>query len=179
MKRIFLVLIYGLLILSCTKESDDLLTKGTWILNTGVTSTMKESVVFKLDRTYFVESRVSIPRFNDYISVSISGDWMRQDNKIIFLNSMVHFPNDTSSLNILQTTSGVPLGAFYGYLVTGIYQNDSSLIDDSGSIQFDNLNGSGIFLGEDSNQRCWTIVKLTADSLIVDSKGKLLNYYSE
>jgi len=179
MKRNFLVLIYGLLIISCTKESDDLLTKGIWILDTGLTSTMKESVVFKSDKTYFVESRVSIPRYNDCISGSISGDWARQDNKIIFLNSMVNLPDDTTTINVIPTTSGTPLGAFYGYIIAGIYQNDSTLIDDSGSIHFDNLNGSGIFLGEDSNQRSWTIVKLTADLLIVDSEGKLLYYYPE
>ena len=180
MIRNLLILVCSLSIVSCQKnESVDLLTNGTWILVNGLTSTMKESVKFKTDKTYIIESRVTITRFNDYISGTISGDWSRQDDDILFINSIVNLPDDTSSINIIPTSTGTAIGAFYGYIVSGIYQNDSSLIDDSGSIHFNKINETDIFIDENSNQRKWIIIKLTGDSLIVDSEGKVLKYHNE
>ena len=178
-KRFFILAFY-ILIISCSKrDSEDLLTKGVWILDNGLFSTIKETVEFYSDNTYFIESKVSITRFNDYISGTLTGDWTRQDNNIIFLNSIVNLPVDTNSISVIPTTSGTPIGSFLGYIVNGIYQNDSSLIDNSGSIHFNDLYNSDIFVDENSNQRFWTIIKLTSDSLIVDSDEEILRYYNE
>lgn len=176
----FFLLAFYILIISCSKRnSEDLLTKGIWVLDNGLFSTTEETVKFNSDNTYFIESKVSITRFNDYISGTLTGDWTRQDKNIIFLNSIVNLPVDTNSISVIPTTSGTPIGAFFGYIVSGIYQNDSSLIDNSGSIHFNDLNDSYIFVDENSNQRLWTIFKLTSDSLIVDSDGEILRYYNE
>ena len=178
-KRFFILAFY-LLIISCNKrDSEDLLTKGIWILDNGLFSTTNETVKFNSDNTYFIESKVNIIRYNDYISGTLTGDWTRQDNNIIFLNSIVNLPVDTNSISVVPTTTGTTIGAFYGYIVTGIYQNDSSLIDNSGSIHFSDLNNSDIFIGENSDPRLWTIIKLTSDSLIVDSDGEILRYCNE
>ena len=180
MKNIPVKIFYIVLLMSCDKtETVDLLTGGTWILDNGSITAMKESLAFNIDQTYILESRVSIPGQGDYISGIITGDWSRQDDEIIFVNSLVYLPDDTVSILVIPNTSEAPLGAFYGYVVNGIFQNDSSLIDGSGSIRFNDINNSDIFSGLDTNPRRWTILKLTKDSLIVVSDRNVLKYYNE
>lgn len=167
------------LVISCENESEDLLTKDKWVLDNGLIS-MKETVKFNTDKTYIIESGVKSTRFtNYYITGTLTGDWSRQEDQILFINSLVNLPDDTSSISILPTTTGSPMGAFYGYIAACIYQSDSSLINNSGTIHFDDLNDIGIFTGENSKQRIWIIKKLTRDSLIIDSDGKALKYFAE
>ena len=55
-KKIFILAFY-ILIISCNKiDSEDLLTKGIWILDNGLFSTTKETVKFYSDNTYLIES---------------------------------------------------------------------------------------------------------------------------
>lgn len=169
---------FFILIISCHKnETGDLLTEGTWMLDNGLFSTMRESVTFHPDEIFVMESRVTIPRYDSYVSATISGNWLMQDDEILLKNSVVDLPDDTNSLNIIQSATGKPIGAFYGYIVTQIYQYDSTLIDNTGSVRFNDLNETHIFPGEDPGQTTWIIIRLTRDSLIVDSGGDILRYY--
>jgi hypothetical protein len=180
MKKAILFLISVLMIISCEKnETEDLLVKGTWILDNGLTAVVKESVKFNPDKTYIIESGLRTPRTGYFISGTISGEWSRQDDKIIFHTSFLILPDDTSSINIIPATPGVPVGAFYGHIYSGIYQRDSSLVDSLGFIRFDEINNAGIFKGDSLDERIWLIHKLTTDSLIVENNGEMLGYLKE
>lgn len=169
-----LVLVCSFMIFSCNKnEPIDYLTNGTWVLDNGATSEVNESVRFKADNTYIFESVLTVPLFYKQIQGTISGEWSSDKSKITFLSSFVNLPNDDSALDFLSTNTGISIGALYGYL-----QNDTVLIGDLDSIHFDNIRHSEIFPGADSDQWIWTIIKLTKDSLIVDSKGQILKYYN-
>jgi hypothetical protein len=167
-----------ILITSCeNKESEDFLTNGTWMLDTGANSNSKESVTFNSDGTYIIESRLTMPRRIASITGKISGDWTRQIDLVTFLSSIIDLPDNPDSLTVIPTVNGSPAGAFFGYLVDGIYQKDSSLIDPSGTIRFDKINESEIFLNVSTQKRFWLIKSITSDSLKIECNGKLINYY--
>lgn len=181
MIRFLLVSACCIFITSCGQnESDDLVIRGTWKLSSSIFSSLEESVTFNDDNSYLIESKLNQIRFGSTIMGTISGDWTKSGNTIIFLNSMLGISNDTSSINLgTNPGTGFPIGSFYSYFISGIYQNDSTLIDGSGSIRLEDIINSDIFSEESLDERIWTIIKLTPDSLIVDSEGVILRYYHE
>jgi hypothetical protein len=90
------------------------------------------------------------------MSGTLSGDWLRQDNKIVFLNALVNLDEISANMNNMPTEQGKPLSSFYGYLFTG----------NAGDISWD----------ENSNTSIWNIIRLTKDSLIVNFDGKILQW---
>jgi|GEM_PF-5055868 len=177
-KKVILCILTVLLSVSCEKnEPNDLLTGRTWMLDNGLINVFSENLIFCPDKTYLVESHTRLLRSDDYVTATLSGEWTKEDDQIIFLTSMVDLPDDTAAVNVQPLAPGLPAGAFYGYIYQGIYQNDSSLIDSTGSLRFNVIIDRGIFEMESPAQRIWLIQKLTGDSLIVDAEGKTLRYY--
>jgi len=177
----FLPLIFGLLILSCDKyEQEQMLTNGTWILDNGIITTWTESARFNRDQTYIIQNRITVRGADEYfVTGTLSGEWSWQDDNILFVNSEVNLPDDASAITILPVETGVSQGAFYGYVVSHVYQNDSSLVDSAGIIHFNDINEATIFPAGSPDPTTWTIITLTADTLEVDSKGEILRYYKE
>jgi hypothetical protein len=167
----------AILLISCEKStSDPSLTGGIWTLDRGIISDFSETVEFNKDNTYMIESVITAPRYINMMKGTITGSWERKKDSIFFLNSVVDIPHDTARVNILPGTTGQPIGAFYGYIVTGIFQSDSSLIN-SGTVRFGELNDRGIFMNPNSGKRKWIIKKNTTDSLIVISGFQTIRYY--
>jgi hypothetical protein len=166
-KKVF-ILVFSILITSCEKEAENLLTFSKWTLDNGKTS-IKETVKFNDDNTYIIESILTVPSGN-HISGKISGNWKQQDNNIFFYNSQVYLPDDTS-VDDFTVIDGKPAGSFFGYI-----SNDSSElvgINDSRPTIPD-IPTDGI-----SDQTVWSIKKLTKNLLIVDYKGNILRYYQK
>ncbi len=179
--RIVLVLSLVLPGISCEKNTSvDLLTNGTWKLDNGIFSTTRETVKFNTDGSYLIESEMSQLRQLAVMTGRISGDYYRQAELINFTSTTVELPdfNEPGTGIQYETTNGQAIGNFYGYIVNGIWQNDSSLIDSIGSIRYSDLLESGIFQPGNNDIRTWTIISLTNDSLIVKS-GEVITKYGK
>ena len=182
MRKRFLLFTLSILIISCEKnDSDDFLTNGTWILDSGIRSTTNETLKFNTNGTYLIESELSLSRVVTTVTGRISGNYNRQGNLINFTSTIVELPDDSDTGTGIQfeTENGQPIGNFYGYIVNGIWQNDSSIIDSTGSIRYSDLINSDIFNSENTKIRSWTILGLTNDSLKIESNNVVSKYYKK
>jgi len=93
-------------------------------------------------------------------NLDISGNISFLDNEVISLGNGVASIDggsftSNSVRNITRTEPGMPLGAFYGYKVLGIYQTDAEAIADgrtnavAGDIRFEDTNNDGILDDDD------------------------------
>lgn len=181
-KRFLFLSVSILISISCEKkDSDDFLTNGRWILDNGFLSTAKETLKFNSNGTYLIVSEVSLPRQVHTVTGNISGSYNRQDNQINFTSTILDIPDDSSTVTGIQfeNLDGQPIGNFFGYILNGIWQNDSSLIDSIGSIRYSELIDSDIFQSGNTDIRTWEILSLTNDSLKVESNNIITKYFKQ
>jgi hypothetical protein len=177
-KRLLFLTMSILVLLSCEKnESGDFLTNGTWILDSGLNSTTKETLKFDSNGKYLAVSELVLPKQILSVRGNISGDYIRQANQIHFTSTMVDLPDFTSTSGIqFENVFGQPIGSFYGYSFNG-WPIDSLLLD-SDSTRYSELIDRVIFQTENS-ARTWMILTLTNDSLKVQSNNIITKYYKK
>lgn len=107
------------------------------------------------------EFDLNVKIFTGKFKWDASGNLSVNRNKITSLGSIESFPAPTfgavggQSLNIAKV--GYPIGAFYGYRITGIYQNQAEIdngptdptLPEPGDFKFKDLNGDGKISAED------------------------------
>jgi hypothetical protein len=163
MIKSFKFLICSLLLFSCeNNEPVDWLTNGRWIQNNGFNPSINESIRFDPNKSYVAKSILFQGKFNPPISITLSGDWSREGNNIIFMNSTINVSDEISSIPDLPTLPGSPMGSLYGAIISVPIVKDSALINNFTTTQAE-----------------WEIIKLTSDSLIVKSNGTTLKYYND
>lgn len=161
-KKIFLLL-FSILSVSCEKESEDsLLTSGKWILED--MTARKKTVQFNNDHTYVIESEVLIPTPYGYSCFwgIISGSWIQQNDRILFLSAKIEILDDKSFSNITAN----PLGFYYGF--------DWKWKRDESDTREDNLPKPDIVI---TDTIIWTIMQLTKQELVVECNGEIRNYH--
>ena len=161
-KKIYVLLI-GILLISCENEPGNLLTAGSWILDNKDVS-YKETIDFYDNNTYIIHVEFTVATFG-FSSGKISGDWMRQNNQILFINSKVDLLDTDIFINGIPIIQGKPLSSFYGYVFRDSI--DRLAIPD---IAIDRT---------DAVAWAWTIKALTKKVLIVERNGEMLKYYRE
>lgn len=156
-KIFFLVLLIGFAT-SCNKndEVDHNFLFGTWITDSEYGDV---SVTFKSDMTYtrtaYLESFLpgGIPS-TPPILASITGAWEFKDNQITFLTANVELP-DLPEYPDIETTPGVPIGSFYGELIT---------IGDERTFDMEYI------------PEVWTLITISKDEIIVDNPINQVKY---
>ncbi|HEY3372321.1 MAG TPA: hypothetical protein VGK10_15810 [Prolixibacteraceae bacterium] len=203
MIRKIALLICVLSIISCEKEeSIDLLTNGTWVLDSKFPYTIPETIQFNSDGTYVQEAFLSdnyMPGSAAFSSihvskVQLSGDWSMKNNDIQFIHTTINFPKDTADISDeeysnghykISITPGADIGGFFGYRYLGTSQNDSIPVDSLKIIIVDNklissvVGNDSIVPVKDSDQWTWAIIKLTKNALVVNSYGKIQSYHHD
>jgi hypothetical protein len=159
-KRLFILLLLGILIISCGEESENLLTAGEW---TAVSA--KETVKFNDDNTYIIKTELITSTTTTYLQGQIWGNWKQQSNFIIFVNQQVYLPDDKSFAEDDFVNDGKPVNSFFGYVYDHWEGNSRPLVS------------TGI--DDKSIPMVWSIKKLTQDSLSVEFNGEILKYYHE
>ncbi|MDR1121580.1 MAG: hypothetical protein LBM08_11770 [Dysgonamonadaceae bacterium] len=165
-----------ILINSCTShETDDILTTGKWFLECDSASSYEATILFTAQNTYIYESvfKLAVERaqeavsdFNVTFSLIITGEYVHEQNRIVFLTSHIDFfqngvpvnSNDTSSVYnaFYNVKNGKPTSSFFGYK----HPDRDIKYEDSDTIKSD-----------DSRNliRVWNIIELTNNSLIINS----------
>lgn len=194
-KKIF-ILFFSILVVSCKKESEDLLTSGKWILNNPEFSS-KETIQFYDDGTYVINLESTILRVFPIleemiltpptVNAKIIGNWIRQNNQISFISTTIDsLEKDVPDIDVnisdspdikfvdvggidIPVKEGYPPGSFFGYKTEDL--------NDGRPIPWKNV-FPDIELGK-TELVVWTIKTLTKKELIVESKGKILSYYRE
>ncbi len=176
--NILLLSLSLILAVSCENSSDaPALTGGVWNLDKGILTAPSETAVFNTDSSYLIESVISGIRPAFPVKGSISGKWIQGGDSVFFLSSFVNLPDDSLTVNVIPSATGVPAGAFYGYIVSGVLRTDSSLINSSGNLHFGDLSGREIFSPDAAGTRNWKILKLSKDSLVVMTGLQTLRYF--
>ena len=161
-KIFFLVLLIGFAT-SCNKndEVDHNFLFGTWITDSEYGNV---SVTFISDMTYtrtaYLESFLpgGIPS-TPPILASITGTWEFKDNQITFLTANVELP-DLPEYPDIETTPGVPIGSFYGEVLT------------PGNIKFSEIITIGderTYVDMEYIPEVWTLISISKDEIIVDN----------
>ncbi|MFN8208256.1 MAG: hypothetical protein U0T82_12745 [Bacteroidales bacterium] len=173
-----LLLLLTISLFSCDKnDPDNLLTGGSWILETHSVQMFRETVNFSGEGDYTIETYIPMPGQLMPLKGTLTGRWARSDTRIDFLTTILDLPEDTAQVTLFPYQSGEPAGAFYGYLIDGIYRDDSTLIDSAGSFRFSNLRDRPAFQPLQPGTRFWEILRLTKDSLVVECNLAVNRYY--
>jgi hypothetical protein len=163
---------------SCGKsEQEDLLTEGTWVLANPSMQSNHETVNFNGNGNYIIECDIPFPGQVIPVKGVLTGGWILEGKKISFLTTVMDLPQDTGLVNLYPFEPGKSSGAFYGYILDGIYRDDSTLIDSNGQVRFSNLRDRPVFQPHQQGPRIWEIIRLTRDSLIVESNKTVNRYF--
>jgi hypothetical protein len=174
----FLCFFCIIVLVSCGKnEQEDLLTDGTWVLAKSSPHSNHETVNFSGHGNYIIESDISFPGQIIPLKGVLTGKWILDGKKISFLSTVLNLPKDTGLISLDPYRPGEPSGAFLGYILDGIYKDDSTLIDSNGQVRFSNLRDRPAFQPQQSGTRFWEILRLTQDSLVVECNRLVNRYY--
>jgi len=153
-KKTFLLLVSGILIISCGKDAENLsekdakilLTSGKWTLDNNNVS-IKETVEFRNNNSYIINAMFIIPR-EPMCPSGVSGDWILQNNQILLTKTKEHIPALTCCQYVLDEDGKLKL------LIPNvdIYKKDSII---------------------------WTIKTLTKKELIIEFNGEVRRYFHE
>lgn len=176
MKIKLLIISALLVVISCKKESNDLLTDRIWVLDKGCPLVKMEGFKLYSNGNYAFDSFILSLEPYAELRCILSGVWKKDGNNIIFVTSKLDLPEDTNAMLFVPPVTETSIGALYLYLIDRVYQNDSSLIDSLGRIKLKDINESGIFKITDSQEWFWEIKRQTNDSLFVELSNKTNKY---
>lgn len=166
--KFFLVLLI-VVATSCNKndENDHSFLIGTWETDSEYGDV---SVTFRSDMTYtrtaYLESFLpdGIPAPPPFLA-SITGTWEFKDNQITFLTANVELP-DLIEIPDIETTPGVPIGSYYGEVIT------------VGDVIIEEVINIGVERTSDMEYipEVWTLITISKDEIIVDNPINEVKY---